>query len=340
MSLIFIDGFDHYPDDVYKYDSSTPNISVRAGEGRFGGGAMVFYGTAGGDTIQKDLPSPVDEVVIGFAYYTDNTDYNNPFLAIEDSSSTRNCLLYRSTSGAIVFYYGNNITTPIATSDDGVIIGSTWQYIEVKYLPHESAGRIEVRVDEAPVLIFEGKTAIGLNDVGSISPGANITGIFNAKIDDLYILDTTGDTNNDFLGDVRVITQYPFDDGIYKDFKVLGAATAAGAVDDPATEIDEDATFIENGSNGARHSFTGAASGIVGTVYGVQINNCCRKTDTSTRTISNTLALDGLEDIYAPRAVGAEYKVYHSITDYKPGTTTPWDMDAAFSSEFGIKVVS
>jgi len=88
-------------------------------------------------------------------------------------------------------------------------------YVEMKVYSHATAGTIDVRINNCPVLsltsvntIAGGKATArgGIGATNQIQYGRYL------MVDDYYVADGTGNTNNDFLGPVRIQTVWPVSD--------------------------------------------------------------------------------------------------------------------------------
>jgi hypothetical protein len=92
-----------------------------------------------------------------------------------------------------------------------------FNYFEIKATIHDTTGSIELRINGVPALnlVNQDTRNAGTGVVNAIRiGGTNSFGPIWA-MDDLYICNTSGSTNNDFLGDIRVDTLYPNADGTY-----------------------------------------------------------------------------------------------------------------------------
>jgi len=91
------------------------------------------------------------------------------------------------------------------------MVAQTWYQMEIKVTIHETNGAIEIRLNGN-----EEMQLTGLNTKKSPSE-VGIKGFYiqGNNIDDLVVMDTTGDKNNDFLGWARVYHSKPISDGTY-----------------------------------------------------------------------------------------------------------------------------
>jgi hypothetical protein len=100
---------------------------------------------------------------------------------------------------------GGNI---IAQSAPGIIGTGQFYYIEEKSTFLSVGGSCIVRVNGVPVITFSGSMTDGVNQGvdGFLLPGSAIN---NCYYNDLYVLDSSGATNNDFLGAVLIYALKP-----------------------------------------------------------------------------------------------------------------------------------
>lgn len=246
MALLWMDGFDIYGPGVAGLPSATNDPAInaqltssgyvsasdvrvstttRTGYGQaivFGAGSSII-GNPTDCNIRKAF-EPKDEIVVGFAMQYDPTTLDRIMDFLFDNrlgSLTRQCSLYANAQGG--FSLSKNGSDLLAASPPNVIFPGVWHYVEVKYRPRKgSAGLVVVRVDGVVVLSFTGSTSQSTmpDQVNMVRFGSYADDFFNATsgtqgrqwLDDLYILDTTGEGFNDFLGDVVVHSLLPAGD--------------------------------------------------------------------------------------------------------------------------------
>jgi len=231
MSLLFVDGFDHYDDIRLKWVAPSVMEDPDFVDGRTGGQALQKQ-FQNGSGIRKSLTKQA-EVVIGLAIYTgdDGLSYQRiPFDADEATevrvkSFPADDLITFKDSADVTIMTLKFIQLGLPTSGSGrleieypgptlnIIVDSfqtwsteQWEYIQVKYHPNKTGGLIEV-VDGTGSLLFQATgrtTEEDDNDIEVIQLMGTATNSARYRIDDLYILNTLGADNNDYLGDVRV----------------------------------------------------------------------------------------------------------------------------------------
>lgn len=100
----------------------------------------------------------------------------------------------------------------------------TWLYLEVKYKPHGSQGILEVRINGQTVLSITGNTTdrsdTNLSRVQLFAAQFKGDTVLMPRIQvsDIYVLDTTGTSNNDYLGDIRIDRITPMGNGSQSQF--------------------------------------------------------------------------------------------------------------------------
>ena len=103
----------------------------------------------------------------------------------------------------------NNTGATIATSTLTIPV-QAWSYIEIKYVfGSGTSGAVQVKVDDTDFInvssIDTAATAASINSIYFQAP----TSGFSYYYDDLYVCDSTGSTNNTFLGPISVYTSVP-----------------------------------------------------------------------------------------------------------------------------------
>lgn len=342
MSLLFIDSFDHYTNLEDKYDTvaitggTAENSAV---EGRFTPGAHHLYGAvgnaAGNGSITKALVSASQEMFFGFAFKYSDSPLGPRWLALDDAGlilggieivgSTVNLL----DAGALV----------VATFTTAVTV-SVWQYIEVRVLSHATLGEIELHIGGALVGSAVAQNTRG-TDIGKLFWDHNAE-TDDAWMDDLYILDAEGATNNTFIGDTRVTVLRPNANGLDNNFTPVGAGTNWEAVKD--TLQDNDATYVEAGQVGAQEKYilkTFSDLGISpGTIYAAQVVNAAKKTDAGQLKYIDQMIIGGLEydNGNAIIATSGTYKMTTMITDTDPSDSATWTEAKVAALGSGIEV--
>ncbi len=342
MSLLFLDGFDHYTVIDEKWDSqSFANLFVIGHtEGRFTPGAIKVQGTGGGGFISKSITSSV-EVIAGFAHNNINADVHNGAWAFNDNLGTQPAqLLVSATTGVGTLSYNGQTATTAAA----VFTGSVWEHIEFRVKAHASLGELEIRRN--------GVTVASVTNVDTFKAGFtgfesfSIQATNNAMVhytDDLYILNTLGATNNTFAGDTRVTALRPKANGLDNNFTPFGAATNFEAVDD--LQHDQDTTYVEAGQLGAQEKYDNVDFDDLGispgTIFGVQVVNAAKKTDAGRLDYRDQMIIGGIEfynglpDVIA---TSGTYQMTTFIRDTDPSDDATWTEAKVAAVGSGIEI--
>jgi hypothetical protein len=333
MSLLFIDSFDHYTEITDKWDAN--NFTGGTGtyctqtRGRFTPGALQYTGfedgtgrNSGNANITKILP-PSDEVIYGFAFWADATPGANT-IVLRDSAGVL--------IGGITFV-GNDIE--LVSAGSGVVGTATssmtslsWQFYEVRVKRHATLGEIELRKGGALVLAVTGLNT-GTNSIEQLWL-SHVAETDSSYLDDLYVLNTAGTTNNWFLGDTRITTLRPKANGVLNNF-TPSEATSWESTDEQLH--DRDISYVEAGQMGASEDYTNKSFDDVGiaagTIFGVQVVNACKKTDAGRLDYKDEMVIagnrytTGVDNI----AVSGNYKMTTYIRDTDPSDDGTWTED-------------
>ncbi len=332
MAQLFVDGFDHYSTADFAskgwFNQGGAN-TISPAAGRRGGGALSGHASG---VATKTLPGNYQSLVVGaafaFASYA-----NNYFLILRDGA-TDHVRLFLNASGTISVQRGS---TTLATSTQILGLGA-WNYIELKATIDDAAGAYELRVNGATWL-----AASGVDTRNAANAYVNALVLYPALAanyaDDLYICDTSGATNNNFLGDCRVDTRLADADGTYSQFTPSTGTTHYALVDEAAPNI----TDYNDGANvGDRDSYGFAALPALTSqvVYGVQVNALTWKDDAGARSAgtmvrSGTTNADG-----ASVALGTTPVYLSQVYETNPNGGGAWTESAINAAEFGVKVTA
>lgn len=331
MALLFCDGFD---DGLLTQKWFATSGSTVVSGGRFGGSCLrLSYN--GSNVLRKSIP-PTSTLIIGFALRIDNlpSRVDNLFLAYSDGGTTHHFSLQYTTGSNLSITRG---ATVLATSTKALGV-NIWRYVEMKVFIHDTSGTIEVRVDGEVWLNFVG-------DTRNAGTSSNIDLLafyhyvnFNSFIDDLYICDTNGTANNDFLGDSRIETLRPNANGSSSQF----VGSDGNSIDNyllvneatPST-----AEYVSSGVAGNKDLYNFFdLSNSASTVKGVQLNTYVAKSDTGSRSVTNLVKSGIAEATGATTTLSSSYTVVSHVQEIDPSTSAAWTANGINTAEFGVRV--
>lgn len=160
------------------------------------------------------------------------------------TSSNEQCALWFVRDGADVGHLEfRRLTETIAASVQ--LPAEVWYFLEAKVYCDDAAGRIEIRIDQTPIIElsaidtrgFAGSPAIDRVDV-SFLPAAG--GAW--EVDDLYLASDPSFDALEFLGDFSTVALFPAADGAVVNWTPSAAGPHADLVDDDLP--DDDMTFV------------------------------------------------------------------------------------------------
>lgn len=341
MALLFMDGFDAKdPGIKWKpsyggYGGWGAGSSSYFRAGRFGSGTSLEIRRYSSYTAWMQTSfTPSSLLTVGFAA---KLDANYQFLLLYgDDSVTLHLSLRNNSTGTIDVLRGSTV---IASAPADSYSPGIWHYWEVQASVDSTAGRVIVRIDGSKVIDFTGNTRNGgtsvmLDTLKLTGNGATDPGV---TLDDLYILNSTGTTNNDFLGDVRVQSLVPNGAGSFTQFVPTGATENwQNASDVPynTTRYNSSDTVGDRDT----YTLTDTLSG-TGAVYGVQTNMIAAKGDAGSAGLKSVLISDGTTHYGPDRNLNASPIQSRVIYDQNPATGSAWTVSSVDNLEIGAEVV-
>lgn len=317
--LLFIDGTNHYDASgaAQKWGSAT--FSVSATSGRYGNKAISGTGT-------KAVPA-ASTYIFGAAYKIGTFNFDT-LLAFR--ASNINQIDIRVNHAGILYMTRNGTT--IATATNPLAL-NTYYYLELKVFVNSSTGYAILRVNENVEINFSGNTqAAG----SAIIDNIRVLSTFGGYLNDIYICDTTGSYNNDFLGDVRIETIYPTADSTPLAWTPSTGSTHYNLVNE--TSEDGDTTYVTTSGVGIDdvYSFSNLVT-TSGTVLGIQQVAYDRKTEAGGVSLQHLLKLSGT--VYAGVMFSEQdtYTYHLGILETNPDTAAEWSLTDINNAEFGIR---
>jgi hypothetical protein len=337
MTLLHATGFDHLTTaaqlDV-KY-TAINNCTAVTGIKRTGNGSLQIVN--GGDFYVL-IPTSVNEGVVGCAFRL--TEPTAGFFHINIYSSIGIEIRISVYTTAIVVYRGGGSAE--LTREYLTIPTNAWHHIQVKFKLDQTTGYVVVRFNELEIInitnqdtrFYSGTTNWLQTYLGHNSGGTT-------HIDDLYICDLTGSINNDFLGDLEVITLFPDGNGTTSDFTGSDADSTDNYLHVDESTPDDDTSYVEdetidNVDLYTIDNFTGTPTAI----HGVQVVSYVKKTDSQSRHSRNLIRTGGTNYEGADYNLTTAYDFNIDIWEENPNTATAWTPTDINGLEIGLTVES
>lgn len=346
MTLLFMDGFDHYAVGNFLHKWTSGNIDSMV-TGRLGVGQAANINQPGSTGASKSFTGMTgDTMIVGCAFKMGGTGTAAGGLLSLMSSGTRHITLgVDPVNGQFIAHLGTITAAQVTggASATGLISRNNWYYVEMKAKIADSPnGTLEVRLNGATIISTSGvdtrNASTAYADTIGIGDPAGATGP-SLQYDDLYVIDaTTGSApTNTFLGDSRVETLMPSGNG--NSSQLLGSD---GNSTDNYLLVDETivdpSDYVGSGtvSDKDTYAFANLAT-TSGTVYGVQLVPMAWKSDAGTRQFASVARLSGTEVDSASRNLSTSVLFWPDLREAKPGGGV-WTISDVNAAEFGAKV--
>jgi hypothetical protein len=317
--------------------NGTQGLRVTTGPGNAGtSGSAVFS--------QTFAPGAGAACILGFAFKTNvGTGKTATICFVNGSAGTPQLSVCLTAAGVLAVYRGGSTGTLIATGTNTIALGAT-NYIELKVIPHTTAGSYELRINGVTELSGSGinTAAAGTNDWTQVGLGNyTVSGTYTGALwdyDDFYLLNNAGTDNNDFLGSIRLVARLVDAAGNYSQFTPSAGANWQNVRD---TSPDADATFNSSITPGQIDTYGLAAVAVAGIVKAVQVTLTVRSNAAGTETIAPVVRIAGVDYVGAT-IVGLATSYTGKLATYErsPATAAPWTIAEIDAAEFGLKLVS
>ena len=219
-----------------------------------------------------------------------------------------------------------------------------WHYLELQVVqgtPGLADGSITVRANGEQVLLVSQQVTREASDgqLSGVFFGARPGDPAFARVDadDLYVTDSTGTTNNGFLGDVRIDALRPQANGSQNQWTAQPPTTPAWQ----ALSDDSDATALAAAVAGLRHSVAMQPLPALNSpvIHGVQVLLLARKSDAGQASL-RSLVLSGAQTaLGAPTALRDSLGWQSTVLERDPNGNAPWTPATLAAAEFGAESV-
>ena len=338
MALVALEGFGHFAsaDMPEKYWSAWGAVGATAG--RRGGPCGIQSPYSVGFT-QLAGPATTDTIIVGLAR---KGPYGGSHLTVlGDSLSSQVTIKIDQSDGTIVaerYHYSSPVE--LGRSAAATIYPNTWYYVECKVRLHGSTGAVYVRVNNRAVLSLTGQNTLASGSAVISGVSIQVQGGYLAAgcyLADVYIFDSSGSVNNDFIGDCRVDTHFPVTpDGAHHDFTPYTGGDNFAMVDDPLANITD---YNSADTIGMIDTFNmEPLKNPDGEVLAIQTNVHYSKSDTGSCLLAPVLRSGGTDfvgDDVAPSA--ASYRFVKTPYDQNPDGPAAWDETTFNAIEVGYK---
>lgn len=336
MTLIFMDGFDHYgaTDLAKKWTSVGSGIAaLSASYARQQPGQGLLMAQANVAPLIKSFGSNRAGLVVGFAWQS--TAVASRILCTILDGGTEQCSIRINSSGVITVNQGSTVKATGST----VLSANTWYYVEAKLTVHGSTGVAEVHLNGATEIAST--SSLDLTGTANNYWNALMLGIQNSvngvgQWDDLYLLDTAAGPNDDFLGPSRIHTLLPAGPGNYAQWT---GNLADNFINVSEVFADGDSTFNQDATAGHKDTFD-MQDPPTGTIHALQHVMYVRQDAGAQRTVRPIARISGTDYNGASLATSSSYLMHCDPEDESPATSAAWTDSEVAGAEFGYEMVS
>lgn len=288
MSLIFIESFDSLTSSTlsHKWNRVFSTVSgaapvVSTTYARKGNGVGIGQNSR----IYKSI-AQTTTLVVGFSFKL-TQNYNAGIITGFLDNFVHQVDLHLSSSGQLSVRNGHG--TILGTAVNTINL-NTWYYIELKVTISNTTGSFTLRVNGSSVasgtLLDTQLSPNAYVDVVSLG-GYALNGSQIWCFDDVYMLDTTGTRNIDFLGPVSVDVLYPNAAGFVSQWTALSGSNYT-QVNEHA--VDGDTSYVSAATNGFQDLYEfDDIRNTPGAIFGIQLNQYSRKEWAGVRTAAHLL---------------------------------------------------
>ena len=326
MARVFIDGFE--AGDLKLWDTKSAAAAVSTGiTGMDGTYCLNLNGIS--ESIQKNLPE-ASEYYVAFRYRcTAATSSAYGSIMGFYNGTTLLAALKANYLGVFEAY---RFATLIASG--GSFAVNTTYLIEVRYIPANSGGVFQVKVNGLLVIDFSGDTTNSATIINSIRFGGGILSYVWAY---LYVDNVVVD-NAAWPGNTYIQAIKPIGAGNSTQWTPSAGDNYACVDEVPPSETD----FVS--TNTAAHLDTygvGALVGMIGSVKCVQLQALAKAEGSPTPTNIQLAVRSGAVDYVSPnKAVPTVSTQLAAIWETDPATGVPWTESAVNAAEIGVKAVA
>ncbi len=332
MAHILSEGFD--------WAANSSDLAVRWNAGTGGSPSTTTAFGTGRSWIPSgtpiiDLGVNYSEIFGSVRVRCDGTD--RAFLYFYDGGTQQVSLRIDTATGTTSLRRGNQ---------DGTTIGSVygpisafWQSWQFRIVFHNTTGVFELRRNGATT------NMISLSGQNTRSTANNYFNRFGfactntCYIDDIWLNDTTGASNNSWCGDIRVITQVPTGAGSSTQF-TPSTGSNWQCVDDMPNNGETD--YVQSSTVGHKDLYAMSALGsTAGTIRGVNVFGMVKKMDAGARTAGIRHVSGATEStLVSSDALSSSYMLMSSHQALDPNTGLAWTQSGVESQQIGPIVVA
>lgn len=349
--VLWHDGFGQYADAAElstRQGVTECDINNTLQSGPRAGAKEIIGGSASGNGFYVGVnPATTTQGIIGSLVHVislANAGTNRSHIhEISESDATVHLCSRANVDGSISVLRGTGSGTVLGTSAAAVISAGNRYFIETKFTIDNSAGAIEVRVNNAVVVTVTAQDTRNGGTSGTwslvqIGVRCHSTGATILSQTDVYIADATG--GHDYIGESQTDYHVPDTNGAVRDWTRSTGSDDYSLVDEGATNSDTDyvhATDVGDIVTFGVEALKESGSSIIAVTPLLS----AKKVEAGTGVITPVIRHDGVNytgDDLSPST--SAYRWVAGVPEMtNPGTAADWTEAGFNAAEFGVEKV-
>lgn len=315
--------------------------------GSFGG----FFGHSSGYVVPVGATPSTG--FLGLAMYVDHNlpTVSRPLVGFYDGVTDDYQVTLRfCPNGVIKVYNGDPDGTYLTSSKAGSYQEDRWFHCEIRALIADSGGTVEVRINTVPVIQLVGadtKNTVnayfdsvflgGHTSNNNVGPSSDHPIVY----DDMFVNDTTGATENDWAGNLRVKTQFMIANGATDQFTIGGTSPAATNWESVLNINLDDSKYVFSATIGNIDLYTPDPNLNAPLVRVVQVRSALRQDDATQRSAKHIVRIGSTNYVNSlEHFTNQTYTMYKSKWELNPATGVSFTGTEVNGIQVGIEVAS
>jgi hypothetical protein len=334
MALKWIDGAEGWEDGTYATRAyADTNLASTATPGRVSPGTR--YWNLNTSRAQTPSLGVQNTWIVGLGLFLANT---GAFTVKFFSGGTEQCRFEIENSGGLPRWKLMRGATQIGSASATFALNQ-WFFFEFKVDVLTSGAAYEARQNEVQIMSGSGANLANGGANGADSIGFGYAGL--GRMDDIYVCDSTGSVNNNFLGDVVAVHILPAAEGHQIDFTPSTGTNNAALVDE-TTASAADFNSSDTNTHEDYYTFADLPPTGLGTILGIRASGTWAMASTGSR-VCRYRYYNGSTEF----TIGANFSAATTtlvelpqIIEVNPNTGVAWTKTEIDAAEFGVEVVS
>ncbi len=331
MATVLVEGFDHYTLGQQGIKFWNGFIFAMVPGRGFGGQAIQVIAN---NDVWKQLPASYSTVIAGAALWIASPSLGHTLDGAIMVLRSNGVPVANLLMGPDQRLYIQDNANRVIAGGTTVVPFNSWFYVELK---------IVVGLTGSGELHLNGGSEIasttgnfGTADINQIlfEMPSTLSGML---VDDVVVLDASGSApQNDFIGDVRIVTLFPVADATYTDWTPKTGTDHFAMVDEHI--IDGDGSYVKDANAGDKDSYL-LDTFLSGTIFSAQLNIGARKGDASLRQIAPLIRQAGTDHVGSTVTLSSDYSFYSTRYD-NDMLGAPWLAATINANEWGQELIA